>query len=265
MALRPGLDEYSSGSGDDDGWGEDGTLVATGDRDGCVRVWDVSPSSLARPPLLPGTKDSSACIGVLSGHRGHVTAMTWMSAVNRYTMMGDDGRPHTSPPPDPAYHHLLLTGAQDGHLRVWDVRSKTPAFNLELHTTESAAGAVGDICVTRAPTSLLPLSSTGDECTYETLVVTAGADKTICVLDPRRGFAPRHRFTEHTDFLYSLHTVGPICLSGGGDGMLLAHDLTSGRPLWGLGANMAAVRCLGSVGFSIVTSGDDGNALFYDF
>lgn len=53
--------------------------------------------------------------------------------------------------------------------------------------------------------------------------------------------------------------------SGDGAGMLLAHDIDSGKLLYGLGANEGAVRCLGAVGDKLVAAGDDGNGLVFTF
>jgi len=51
--------------------------------------------------------------------------------------------------------------------------------------------------------------------------------------------------------------------------MLMAHEWATGKLCYGLGANTAAVRCIGvaTVGGSeaLVTSGDDGNILIYDY
>lgn len=47
--------------------------------------------------------------------------------------------------------------------------------------------------------------------------------------------------------------------------MMLAHDLNTGRLLYGLGANQAAVRCIGSTPNRLVAAGDDGNAIVYRF
>ena len=47
--------------------------------------------------------------------------------------------------------------------------------------------------------------------------------------------------------------------------MLLAHDLESGKLLYGLGANEHAVRCIGSTPDRMVAAGDDGNAIVYQF
>ena len=64
---------------------------------------------------------------------------------------------------------------------------------------------------------------------------------------------------------YSLTVAGPLVFSGDGAGMLLAHDIDSGKLLYGLGANEGAVRCLGAVGDKLVAAGDDGNGLVFTF
>jgi len=90
-------------------------------------------------------------------------------------------------------------------------------------------------------------------------------DKAVCALDPRAGFSVLHRFTEHRDFPYSLAVAGGLALSGAGDGLLIAHDLTTGKPIWGLGANAAAVRFIGVARSRLVAAGDDGKAIVYAF
>lgn len=54
-----------------------------------------------------------------------------------------------------------------------------------------------------------------------------------------------------------------VCFSGAGDGMLLVHSISDGALKYGLGANKAAVRCIGIAGDALITSGDDGKALIY--
>jgi F-box/WD-40 domain protein 7 len=73
----------------------------------------------------------------------------------------------------------------------------------------------------------------------------------------------------HRDFIYSLTVVGGVALSGAGDGLMIAHDVSTGKTLWGVGANTAAVRCIVPVlpemgRQTLVAAGDDGKALIYD-
>ncbi|KAL3932974.1 MAG: hypothetical protein SGPRY_000479, partial [Prymnesium sp.] len=79
------------------------------------------------------------------------------------------------------------------------------------------------------------------------------------------GYQVLHRFTEHRDFVYSLNAIGQYVVSGGGDGMVLLHDLQQGRLCYGLGANQAAVRCIHTDVGRLVCAGDDGSIICYDF
>jgi WD40 repeat protein len=223
----------------------------TGDRDGVGRVWR----------LHDGVEE-----GALKGHKGHMTAVAWLRG-DAGRDGGEEGAPSSAG--STGGGDLVVTGAQDGHVRVWDVRSHECVANVGAHAT-TGSGAVGDICIARVG----PLPSHGEggggsggggDGGSETVIVTSGADRRVCVLDPRAGFTVRHTFTEHRDFIYSLATAGSLSFSGGGDGTLIAHDLSAGRPLWGLGAGTAAIRCIGTAGRHLVASGDDGKALVLDF
>ncbi|KAK3274482.1 hypothetical protein CYMTET_17334 [Cymbomonas tetramitiformis] len=197
--------------------------------------------STAKGAVLPaGAQGSSIIIwdggsgqvtNKLGAHQGHITAIEWVTA-------------------GVAGEALLLTGGQDGYLRAWDPRQKQCAMEQALHVVQGkGSGAVGTI----------------RSCSASGTVVTAGADCRIQVTDPRMGLQPRHTFTEHKDFIYSLEVSGGLCFSGAGDGMLLVHRLADGKLLYGLGANEHAVRCIGVAENHLVTSGDDGNAISYSF
>jgi WD40 repeat protein len=99
--------------------GGGGVLAASGDRDGVACAWDCT---VGRP------------LATLRGHRGHLTAVAWLT--------GDDS---AAPAPRGASPPLLCTGAQDGHVRVWDLRSAAPVANVAVHTSGSGSGAVGEL------------------------------------------------------------------------------------------------------------------------
>jgi hypothetical protein len=79
-----------------------------------------------------------------------------------------------------------------------------------------------------------------------------------CVMS-RQGWKPLHTMMGHKDFIYSLAVSKGLCFSGAGDGSLICHSLSDGSILYGLGANKAAVRCIGLASDTLIASGDDGN------
>lgn len=101
--------------------------------------------------------------------------------------------------------------------------------------------------------------------TGQALVLCCGADRVVAALEPRMSLQPLHLFKEHRDHVYSLRAVGQYALSGGGDGLVLVHDLTHGALRYGLGANRAAVRCLWADRHLMVAAGDDGSIIAYDY
>ena len=200
--------------------------AASGDRGGGVKLWDLA---------------SEVSHATLTGHAGHVTSLAWLPA------SGDSSE--VAP-------QLLLSGGQDGRLRVWDLRARSCVANVGVHVSEKGAGAIGDIAVA-PPCALRP----------HALIITAGADGAVVVLDPRAGFEPRHVFATHrSEFIYSLRLRGGLALSGDGSGALMCHDIDAGRPLWGIGANEAAVRVTLVTGEdALLVAGDDGKCITYDF
>ena len=188
--------------------------LLSGAMDGMAVVWDLGVGSDAR---------------ILKGHKGHITAVEWISANDA----------------------ICLTGAQDGIVQVWDAnRINKPIFKLPLHR----GGAVNDIVCPN------PINFNNGS-----FIATCGADSKIHLLDPRKNFQPFTTMEHHKDFIYAMSSCGDCLLSGGGDGILLVHDMTNGKLLYGLGANQGAVRCIAGTGNKMIAAGDDGNALVYEF
>mmetsp|Transcript_8038 Transcript_8038/g.17429 ORF Transcript_8038/g.17429 Transcript_8038/m.17429 type:complete len:626 (+) Transcript_8038:77-1954(+) len=191
--------------------------------------WENIVASGDRSGLVKLWDTSSAQnTGTLKGHKGHITAMLAVSE--------GDGTP------------TVLTGAQDGNIRVWDLRQRLNTFNMACHP----GGAVNELGAT---TSREPR-----------LVVSAGADGRVLVLEPRSSYAPLFEFNQITeDFIYSLLVLDSVAFTGDGRGLVSCFDLESGQKKYELRAGENAIRCLGATSTSLICSGDDGNAVIFDF
>lgn len=194
-------------------------VLVSGSRDGTLISWDVAQGK-------PMKREAVA-------HQGHITALA---------LAGDSANAVSG-------GCLVLSGGQDGCLRVADhrMRSETPVFQRYHHRSGAGAGAVGAIRTTSAG-----------------LVLTMGADKRICVSDPRMGFEAVRIIERHEDFIYSMEVLENLVLSGSGDGKLLVHNLRTGERLYDLEGHQNAVRSLGVSEEALVASGDDGNCVIYD-
>lgn len=214
-----------------------------------MALWDLQGSSMSR-------NDKGA-------HQGHVTAVSWGCSF------------HPGAAEDPEMSEVYLTGGQDGVVRVWDARSRAGCQGeLDLHTNEKGRGAVGFIqpCPATGQVRWVPSGLDRDgqggehrsTALFVRQVVTAGADGTVCVVDPRSGFETVSR-TKLTDFPYELKVAGSLALAGCGDGSLHVIDTKTGATQYALGANRAAVRYIAASEGKLVAAGDDGTAILYDF
>lgn len=199
--------------------------IVSGSREGEVILWDAGRGT----PLLH----------VNNAHEGHVTSVECIEDTKHKAW--EECR------------EIFLTGGQDGILQVWDFRTKGAVQTVPLHRNALGKGAVSCIAVSYTATGSGPI------------VVTAGADNTLKVTEPRKGFEVLHTLSSHRDFIYSLYVSGPLAWSGGGDGSLLVHELLTGQCLYGLGADAkGAVRGISLAGPDrLVAAGDDGNVMIY--
>ncbi|KAH9579971.1 WD40 repeat [Trypanosoma melophagium] len=224
--------------------------------DRTLRVWDCSPGGAG-----------GRCVATLAGHNAPVTMFAWCGT-------------------------QVLSGDRRGAAKAWDVETGGCLATLAAsrgqigalwHLVSGGAGLLSAVGDQGGVLTVLDVGRTGSKPVYQDVLhpggavtgirsidetpyfITAGADKVILTLDPRAGFAPIHRFTDHRDFIYSLETFGPLILSGAGNGWLLVHDAIMGNCCYGLGANSAAVREIAATPTYLVAAGDDGNAMVYDY
>lgn len=188
-------------------------------------VWD--PEAAAPRARLEGA------------HAGHVTAMAWMPD-------GGAGAGET----------LLLTGGQDGTLRVWDCRAARACVGeVAAHVGAGGRGAVSEV---------LALDGGG-------VFVTAGADRKICSWRLDGGGLARLGDAALPDFPYALVGCGRLAAVGLGDGSVRVYDARGPgggdwEALWTLaGANGAAVRGLALDAGRMFVTGDDGGAALYSW
>ncbi|GBG25090.1 Guanine nucleotide-binding protein subunit beta-2-like 1 [Hondaea fermentalgiana] len=188
---------------------------------------------------------------------------------------------------------LVLTGARDGTATIWDLQGRAPAAIFQedshsghvtsLHTWDNASFATGDQAGfvrlldprsrgnNESSHSMACLHAGGAVNAIRTsfesdILISAGADKRVVASDLRKLDRPLWVAEgQHTDFIYSLHVAGDLVLSGSGNGTLLFHEVRSGKLLYGLGANQAAIRTIDSHGNRLLVAGDDGNAIAYEF
>ncbi|KAL4422914.1 hypothetical protein ABPG75_009111 [Micractinium tetrahymenae] len=204
-----------------------GGLAASGDRDGALLRWDLTAGSALGPPL--------------PAHKGHCTALEWWDAGH-----GCSSSSSNSCGP------LLLSGGQDGCVRLWDWRQAAALAQAAAHAGPVGSGAVGSLAAG------LPGGAAH-------LVASAGADCMLRGLDSRRGLATAWS-SQLPNFPYSMTMAGTLLLLGCGDGSVTAVDAASGERRWVLAVAGSAVRTLHADpgGGQLVAGCDDGSVAVYE-
>jgi WD40 repeat protein len=179
-----------------------------GDRSGHVVLWD--------------TEGATASATLQAAHTGHITALAWLHSASSAS--------------------LLVTGGQDGMLRVWDPRApQGSVHSVAAHVTPKGQGAVSDIGVCGA------------------ILVTTGADQSAAFWDSRTlGLVGR---VQLSDFPYSLAVHAGHAAVGCGDGGVAVCAASSARQLYSVACNAAAVRGLSLSDSRLFATGDDGSAV----
>jgi WD40 repeat protein len=83
----------------------------------------------------------SSSWGVAAAHQGHITALAWSAAAAGATAQ-DSGC-------DSSGSSCVISGAQDGVVRVWDGRSGSCVAEQAVHVHKKGKGAIGSIVTGR--------------------------------------------------------------------------------------------------------------------
>ena len=97
---------------------EEGTMVVTGAQDAMIKVWGLRPAGGVAPLVA------------LSGHMGPVVCLSESAVREESAEEEDDDEGEDEARPGP----LLVSGALDGTLRVWDIRKGKALYGMLGHT-----------------------------------------------------------------------------------------------------------------------------------
>jgi WD40 repeat protein/type II secretory pathway predicted ATPase ExeA len=243
------------------------TMLASGGRDGTVRLWDLATGApvgdrLSAPDMgwvwaLTGV-DAGATRTLLASSARDGRVRLWNPAtgipaaeplvghtgpVYAVAEVVEDGRPR------------LASGADDGTIRLWDPATGTLTRVLTGHT--GPVWAVARVSIPDRPG----------------LLASAGGDGTIRLWDPASGECTTV-LTGHTGRVWAVTAVSmpdgsDLLASAGGDGTIRLWDPTSGECTTVLSGHIGGVQALAAFDSTdgrtaLVSGGDDGTVRVWD-
>ncbi len=247
----------------------DGRHVVSGSDDGTIRVWDqlsglpvrthevedrqqvfavaVTPDNLQ---IVSGDAKGTVRVWDRSGERP-VRTLTDPSEQDRTTVKWEVGRPvaawnkrvlAVAVTPD---GDLILTGGDDGRIRVWDRLSPRPVRTLPGHPE---------------PVRALAVTPDGRE------IISGGGDGRVRVWDRSTG-EPVRRIVSHRGWVLAVAVThdGRQIISGGDDGIIRVWDRSSPLPVWTLEGHAGPVRAVAvSPDDSAIVSAGDRTVRIWD-
>jgi WD40 repeat protein len=274
-------------------------FLASGDKTGSLMIWDLQRGqALHRFRAHPGPITAIECnqesrIVITSGTDGFVKVWDPRSGgtglVHKIHVHVRDGSTNTRNDPRPTG-----TGGRGG-------RTTSSFTSSGGRTTGRTGTTTAGRTTGRASTSSIPSSrstgpppgptsypisvmsaiySRGSMSDMNYIITGGGAaeDSRLFLLDIRNSFQPVVSWDHHRNGIYSLCVVGDnTVFSGDGVGTVLCHHLFSSDPYelqndsrqglaFGLGASeKGAVRSMQVIGNKLITCGEDGKVLIFDF
>jgi len=184
---------------------------------------------------------------VCSGGRDGLVCM-WDIQTGDLISVGDEHRAPVQCIVADDARDVIMSGGMDGTLQVWDLRTATNTGGVE----NAIKGSINDV----------KMANDGN------MVVVAGSDKTIKLLDPRKNYAQITCLKDHEDVIIQMQVVDDLLFSCGGNGWVLVHDLAeNGKCRYGVGASetKSACNCIQILEPNyFCAAGDDGNVIIFE-
>ncbi|GMH76768.1 hypothetical protein TrRE_jg2007 [Triparma retinervis] len=246
-------------------------IAASAGYDGSVIVWNCSSSSPSEtkienrrkqlPPITAFAPDSEGNLAISGSNNGLVSLWDLNQGQCLKAALGKHGTQVQKVIRDESCGEVFYTAGVDGKIGMWDTRGKLgSATGNDIGATVSATPFTSPSRAGAAPISGLVYVD-------ETHVLASGGND-VALLDTRMNLQVVGKpMGGHKK------PIASLCLGGGGlvsfsgsiDGMVIAHNLQTMQPIYGMGANKKSASFLGTTDTRLIVTGDDGHALVYSF
>eukprot|EP00928_Gymnodinium_smaydae_P087667 TRINITY_DN71902_c0_g1_i1.p1 TRINITY_DN71902_c0_g1~~TRINITY_DN71902_c0_g1_i1.p1 ORF type:complete len:980 (-),score=193.26 TRINITY_DN71902_c0_g1_i1:158-3073(-) len=217
----------------------DGRWIATGGKDQQVRVWSAD------------AEDRGRCVGVLSGHAGAVSALSFAKKLPK-------GGPHSKQAEAASKRPLLLvSGSHDKTMRIWEMPSPSKL-------DDNIAQGLAAVTLEKAKTAAIAHGKEVNDVVVspnDKLIASAGQDKLVriwqCPTGELLGECKGHR---RGVWCVAFSPTDQVLASASGDQTIMLWNLKDYSPIKAFqGHNSAVLRvCFLAGGMQLMSSGVDG-------
>jgi WD40 repeat protein len=255
------------------------SFFASGDKGGNLMIWDLNRAqALHRFRAHPGPITAIECnessrIVITSGTDGFVKV--WDPRSSGSGLVHKIAVHVRQPQAAPVRHAPSSSGRSSGRTSGRGGSSTGRSMGGPSSSAPPSAGP------TAYPVSVMSAIYSRGSSSDMNYIITGGGspdDSRLMLLDIRQSFQPVISWDHHRNGIYSLCVVGDnVVFSGDGVGTVLCHHLFSPDPMdfaqdqrqclkFGLGASeKGAVRSMQVIQNKLVTCGEDGKVLVFDF